>query len=66
MLTQSKQTVTTVANAVALSTAIVQQLSGDAVANTLAGSPATRAVLEQLVGSRVQANFSNLMKGAKS
>lgn len=67
MLTQSKDTVNTVANAVSLATAIVQRLAGNEVANTLDGAPVNRQVLDQLIASRINANLANrTRKGATS
>jgi len=67
MLTQSKDTVNTVANAVSLATAIVQRLAGNEVANTLDGQPVNRQVLDQLIASRINANIANrTRKGATS
>ena len=68
MLTQSKSTVNTVANAIALSTAIVQRLAGNEVANTLDGHPVNRSMLDALIASRINAQFSttNARKGATS
>lgn len=59
MLTQSKQTVQTIANGIALVTAVVQQLAGNEVANTLNGVPVNMSVLDELAGSRIHAHFSN-------
>jgi len=59
MLTQSKQTVQTLANGIALATAIVNQIAGNEVANTLDGVPVNTTALEDLIGSRLHAHFSN-------
>lgn len=67
MLPQSKQTVQTIANATALATAVVNQIAGNEVANTLNGSPVNKAALDELIGSRIHANFSNYTsKGVQS
>lgn len=67
MQIQSKVTVDTVANAIALSTAVVQRVAGNEVANTLSGSPLTRAAIERLVAARINANFANrTQQGAQS
>lgn len=59
MLTQSKQTVQTIANGIALATAVVQQMAGNEVANTLNGVQVNKPVLDELIGSRIHAHFSN-------
>lgn len=67
MLSQSKQTVQTIANAIALATAVAQKVAGNEVANTLNGLPVNKAAMDELIGSRINANFSNLTsKGVQS
>lgn len=64
---QSKQTVLTIANATALATAIVHDISGNEVANTLNGVTVNKTALADLIGSRIHANFSNYTsKGVQS
>jgi hypothetical protein len=58
MLIQSEQTVVTLANAITLSTAIIIQVSGTEVADTLNGSVISRATMDQLVASRLAKNVS--------
>ena len=58
MLIQSKSTVLAIANATALASGVVLELSGTEVASTLNGSPLSRQALNSLIGSRVHANFS--------
>lgn len=55
---RSKDTVHAIANANALATGIVHQISGNEVAKTLNGQQTTRSVLANLIGSRIHANFS--------
>lgn len=59
MLKQSEKTVLTIANAVALATAVVHQISGNEVANTLNGTVVNKAAMGELIASRVHANFSH-------
>ena len=62
MLTQSKQTVHTIANATALATAIVHEIAGNEIANTLNGATLNKNAMDELIGSRIHANFSNYTK----
>lgn len=67
MLTQSQDTVNTVANAVSLATAVVQRLAGNEVANTLDGVYVDKATLDNLIASRINARLTNqARKGATS
>ncbi len=59
MLTQSKQTVLTIANATALASSIVHEIAGNEVANTLSGAPSNKAAMDDLIGSRIHSQFSN-------
>ena len=59
MSPQSKSTVQVIANAAALISGIVQEVSGHEVANSLNGSPLSRAALASLISSRIHKNFSN-------
>lgn len=64
MLKQSEKTVLTLANAIALATSIVHQVSGNEVANTLNGAIVNKAAMGELIASRVHANFSNFTNKA--
>ena len=55
----SERTVNTVSNAIALTSAIIQELAGNEIANTLNGSEVTRAALHDIIGSQINKNFSN-------
>lgn len=58
MLKQSENTINTLCNAIMLSSAIVQEIAGNEVANTLNGNPITDAVLNDLIASQINKNFS--------
>lgn len=58
MKTKSKDTVIALANANELVTAVVHELCGKDVANTLNGDKLTRAALSNLVASRMNARFA--------
>lgn len=55
---RSKDSVLALANATALATGVVHQVSGGEVSKTLGGHKATRKVLADLVSSRIHAKFS--------
>lgn len=61
MKSQSQDTVLSLANAIELVTGVVHELLGDQIAATVNGQQATRAALANLVASRIQARFSNLI-----
>lgn len=56
---KSERTVLTVSNAICLTTAIIEKIAGNEIANTLNGSALTRAALHDIVGSQINKNFSN-------
>jgi len=56
---KSERTVLTVSNAICLTTAIIEKIAGNEIANTLNGSELTRAALHDIVGSQINKNFSN-------
>lgn len=58
MQQRSRDTVLSLANANALATGIVHQISGTQVANTLNGAKASRVLLANLIASRIHANFA--------
>jgi len=56
---KSERTVLTVGNAIVLTTAIVSEIAGNEIANTLSGSELTRAAMHDIIGSHVNKYFSN-------
>lgn len=56
---QSENTVLTISNAIALTTNVIQELSGNEIANTLDGSELSSAALHGIIGSQINKNFSN-------
>lgn len=55
---KSETTVLTLANATALVTAVLRQVSGHEVANTLGGTPLTQSAMSKFVCSRIHAKLS--------
>jgi hypothetical protein len=64
MKIHSKNTVITVANATALAAGIIKELSGKEIANTLNGAVVSKAGFEDLIASRIHANFSTFTQKA--
>jgi hypothetical protein len=58
MQTRSKETVLSVANAIALATGVVHELVGKNVSDTINNNAATRTVLASMMASRIHSNFS--------
>jgi hypothetical protein len=56
---RSERTVLSISNAICLTTAIIQEIAGDEIANTIKGSEMTRAALHDIIGSKINKNFSN-------
>lgn len=59
MKQQSKETVLVLANAVTLAAGVVNQLAGDQVGATVAGSQVTQESLVDLIGSHVQSTLAH-------
>lgn len=55
---QSAVTLAVLANCNEIARGILQNIMGNDIANTIEGSPVTRAVLFNLTQSRIQANLS--------
>ena len=61
MHVKSKETVMSAANAISVVTGIIHELVGKEVGNTINGNTASREAISQLVASRLQSRFANII-----
>jgi hypothetical protein len=63
---KSEKTVITLANAITLASAILSEVAGNEVSDTLEGEVVKKAAMHDLVASHMAANFSKyLVKGVQ-